>query len=64
MEPLKLMYTALLEQASIQDLFWKIKEVLSLCCYWRDRKIFLRFHLGKEKLSKDPGGLTKNPNHF
>lgn len=64
MEPLKLMYIALLDQVSIQDLLWKIKEVLSLCCYWRDRKIFSRLHLGKDKLSKDPGCLTRNPNHF
>lgn len=46
------------------EFFMEINEVLSLCCYWRDRKIFLRLHLGKDKLSKDPRGLTKNPNHF
>lgn len=58
------MYTTLLEQANIQDLLWKIMEVLSLHCYWKDVKIFSKLHLGKDKLSKDPECLTKNPNHF
>lgn len=64
MEPVKLMHIAVLEQASVQELLWKIKEVLSLHCYWRDGEIFSRLHMGKDKLSKDPGCLTKNPNHF